>query len=69
MNQKMSIGIECPNNDAQCSFKALFFWANFPGPMFIPCPTSIPDSRVKGMAEGLKIRRGEKKCGGHNLPN
>ena len=29
-------------------FKALrlFFLANFPGPTFIPCPTSIPDSRV-----------------------
>jgi hypothetical protein len=40
-------------------FKALFFWANFPGPTFIPCPMSILDSRVKGMAEGLKIRRGE----------
>ena len=24
----------------------LFFLPNFPGPMFISCPTSIPDSRV-----------------------
>ena len=30
-------------------FKALrvLFLPNFPGPMFIPCPTSIPDSRVQ----------------------
>ena len=29
-------------------FKALrlFFLTNFPGPTVIPCPTSIPDSRV-----------------------
>jgi hypothetical protein len=24
----------------------LFFLTNFPGPTVIPCPTSIPDSRV-----------------------
>ena len=24
----------------------LFFLANFPGPTFIPCPTSNPDSRI-----------------------
>ena len=24
----------------------LFFLTNFPGPTIIPCPTSIPDSRV-----------------------
>ena len=31
-----------------CVFNALrlFFLPNFPGPTFIPCPTSIPDSRV-----------------------
>ena len=29
-------------------FKALrlFFLPNFPGPTFIPCPTSIPEARV-----------------------
>ena len=27
------------NSDALSSFKALFFWANFSGPTFIPCPT------------------------------
>ena len=33
---------------ALCLFKALrlFFLTNFPGPTVIPCPTSIPDSRV-----------------------
>ena len=25
---------------------SLFVFANFPGPTFIPCPPSIPDSRV-----------------------
>ena len=42
------------NSDALHLFKALplFFLANFPCPTFIPCPTSTPDSRVKGMAEG-----------------
>ena len=25
----------------------LLFWTNFPGPMVIPCPTSIPESRVE----------------------
>ena len=31
-----------------CIFKALrlFFLPNFPGPMFIPCPTSILEARV-----------------------
>ena len=31
-----------------CVFKALrlFFLSNFPGPMFIPCPMSIPEARV-----------------------
>ena len=28
----------------------LFFFTNFPGPMFISCPTSIPDSRVNSKA-------------------
>ena len=27
---------------------AYLFLTNFPGPMVIPCPTSIPDSRVYG---------------------
>ena len=33
---------------ALCLFKALllFFSTNFPGPMFIPCPTFIPDYKV-----------------------
>ena len=33
---------------ALCLFKALrlFFLTNFPDPTVIPCPTSIPDSRV-----------------------
>ena len=32
-------------------FKALclFFLSNFPGPMLIPCPTSIRDSRVANL--------------------
>ena len=36
------------NYDALRLFKALrlFFLPNFPGPTFIPCPTSITDSRV-----------------------
>ena len=31
-----------------CVFNALrlFFMTNFPGPAFIPCPTSIPDSDI-----------------------
>ena len=31
-----------------CVFKALhlFFLPNFPGPTFIPCPTSIEEARV-----------------------
>ena len=31
-----------------CVFKALrlLFLPNFPGPTFIPCPTSIPEARV-----------------------
>ena len=36
-------------------FKALrlFFWPNFPGPTFISCSTSIPESRVfKVSAQG-----------------
>merc|ERR1712051_426774 len=38
-----------------CVFNALrlFFLPNFPGPTFIPCPTSIPDSRVLGYHEYL----------------
>ena len=42
------------NYDALRLFKALllFIFANFPGPRFISCPTSTPDSRVKEMAEG-----------------
>ena len=34
--------------DALRLFKALrlFFLSNFPGPTFIPCPTSIPETRV-----------------------
>ena len=37
------------NTDALRLFKALnlLFLPNFPDPMFIPCPTSIPDSRVQ----------------------
>ena len=47
----------CRGSDALHLFKALrlfkaiclFFLTNFPGPMFIPCPTSIMDSRVKAL--------------------
>ena len=36
-------------------FKALhlFFLTNFPGPTVIPCPTSIPDSRVNGKSHDI----------------
>ena len=38
-------------------FKALrlFFLTNFPGPTVIPCPTSIPDSRVSVFYMSAKI--------------
>ena len=38
----------CQIFQALCLFQALrlFFFTNFPGPTFIPCPKSIPDSRV-----------------------
>ena len=42
---------------ALCLFKALrlFFLIKFPGPTFIPCPMSVPDSRVRG---GLPVNCG-----------
>ena len=36
---------------AQC----LLFLTNFPGPMLIPCPTFIPDSRVVTVKSTVKI--------------
>ena len=38
-----------------CVFMALrlFFLPNFPGPTFIPCPTSIPEARVNNRLFGL----------------
>ena len=33
----------------------LFFLPNFPGPTFIPCPTSIPDSRVRDIWNQEKV--------------
>jgi hypothetical protein len=33
----------------------LFFLTNFPGSMFIPCPTSIPDSRVSTLVSGIIV--------------
>ena len=38
-----------------CVFKALhlFFLPNFPGPTFIPCPTSIPKARVVTESKGM----------------
>ena len=48
-NSNKKINVEMNQNyDALHLFKALrlFFLPNFPGPTFIPCPRSIPDSRV-----------------------
>ena len=38
-------------------FKALrlFFFTNYPGPTVIPCPTSIPDSRVGNIYYELTV--------------
>ena len=45
---------------ALCLFKALrlFFLTNLPGPTVIPCPTSIPDSRVTSDVVSVGIFRG-----------
>ena len=39
-------------------FKAvrLFFLPNFPGPTFIPCPTSIPEARVLSNKGGIFLK-------------
>ena len=53
-------------------FKALrlFFLTNFPGPTVIPCPTSIPDSRVNSVILGLiKIMNRADKNWAHNWVN
>ena len=43
-------GIEVANSTkddpAICKALYLFFFPDFPGPTFISCPTSIPESRV-----------------------
>ena len=56
-DRKMAIYLKYLNFDALRSLKALFFLTNFQGPTFIPCPMYILGSRVKGMAEGLKIQK------------
>ena len=36
------------------------FWQIFSRPTVIPCPTSIPDSRVDGTPKGLKVVQSQK---------